>query len=173
MYQSNRSLNIPPPPPRAYPGHFTSFAAQEGGNLVFPGAGHLITTYVALIPRQWRDKSWRRQALVHWKRKIPDSWWTGWKAQACTSFALYLKVFKNRLYYLRRVRVLSIKPCLHSQLPEHKRSYWKVSRGWGHLITCNRPKMGHLKRFLASGGENLNKNFPKIQMPGRFAGGDV
>ena len=25
--------------------------------------------------------------------------------------------------------------------------------------------MGHLNSFLASGGENLNKNFPKIQMP--------
>ena len=49
MYQSNRSLNIPP---RAYPGHLTSFAAWEGGNLmnlVFPGVGHLITTH-----RGWR-----------------------------------------------------------------------------------------------------------------------
>ena len=37
MYQSNRSFNIPP---RAYPGHLTSFLAREGGNLinlVFPG----------------------------------------------------------------------------------------------------------------------------------------
>ena len=25
--------------------------------------------------------------------------------------------------YLRHVRVLSIKPCLHTQLPEHSRSY--------------------------------------------------
>ena len=31
MYQSNRSLNIPP---RAYPGHLTSFPAREGGNLI-------------------------------------------------------------------------------------------------------------------------------------------
>ena len=29
--------------------------------------------------------------------------------------------------------------------------------------------MGHLNSFSASGGGNLNKNFPKIQMPG----GDV
>ena len=39
MYRSNRSLNIPP---RAYPGHLTSFPARVGGNLinlVFPGAG--------------------------------------------------------------------------------------------------------------------------------------
>ena len=44
MYQSNQSLNIP----RAYPGHLTSFPAREGGdlmNLVFPGAGNLITTH--------------------------------------------------------------------------------------------------------------------------------
>ena len=48
MYQSNRSLNIPPP---GIPGHFTSFPAREGGdliNLVFPGAGNLITTH-----REW------------------------------------------------------------------------------------------------------------------------
>ena len=70
----------------------------------------------------WRDKSWRRQALMHSKRKIPDSRRTGWKAKACTSFALYLKVFKNHLYYLWQVRVLSIKPCLHTQLPEHNAS---------------------------------------------------
>ena len=34
-------------PPQAYPGHLTPFPAWEGGNLiilVFPDAGHLITT---------------------------------------------------------------------------------------------------------------------------------
>ena len=39
MYQANRSFNKPP---RAYPGHLTSFPAREGGNLinlVFLGAG--------------------------------------------------------------------------------------------------------------------------------------
>ena len=50
MYQSNRSLNINPPPlpRRAYPGHLMSFPAREGGNLnnlVFPGVGHLITAH--------------------------------------------------------------------------------------------------------------------------------
>ena len=30
--------------------------------------------------------------------------------------------------------------------------------------------MGHLNSFLASGGGNLNKNFPKIQMPGGLPG---
>ena len=57
-------------PPRAYPGHLTSFPAREGENLmnlVFPAAGYLITTHrggggnliasldfmlrIALIPR--------------------------------------------------------------------------------------------------------------------------
>ena len=31
--------------------------------------------------------------------------------------------------------------------------------------------MGHLNSFLASSGGNLNKNFPKIQMPGGLPGG--
>ena len=57
----------------------------------------------------WCDKSWRGQALMRSKRKrIPHSWRTGWKAKACTSFGLYLKVLKNHLYYLWHVRVLSI-----------------------------------------------------------------
>ena len=34
--------------------------------------------------------------------------------------------------------------------------------------------MGHLNSFSASGVGNLNKIFPKIQMPGgEFPGGDV
>ena len=33
--------------------------------------------------------------------------------------------------------------------------------------------MGHLNSFSASGGGGLNKNFPKIQMPGGLPGGDV
>ena len=37
------------------------------------------------------------------------------KSKACKSFFLYLKVSKNHLYYLWHVRVLSIKPCLHTQ----------------------------------------------------------
>ena len=45
------------------------------------------------------------------------------------------------------VRLFSIKPCLHTQLSEHNRSHWKVSRGWGHLITWNGPMMGHLNRW--------------------------
>ena len=107
------------------------------------------------------------------KRKIPDSWRTGWKAKACTSFVLYLKVFKNHLYHLWHVTVFSIKPCLHTQLPEHNKSYRKVSQGWGHLITWNGPMLGHLNSFSASGGGKLNKNFPKIQMSGGLPGGGM
>ena len=33
--------------------------------------------------------------------------------------------------------------------------------------------MGHLNRFLASGRGNLNKNFPKIQMPRGLPGGGM
>ena len=33
--------------------------------------------------------------------------------------------------------------------------------------------MGHLNSFSASGGGNLNKNVPKIQMPGGLPGGNV
>ena len=55
----------------------------------------------------------------------------------------------------------SIKPRLHTQLPEHNKSYRKVSRRWGHLITWNGPMMGHFNSFSASKGGNLNKNFPK------------
>ena len=82
----------------------------------------------------------------------------------CSVFErIQLKVFKNNLYYLWHVGVLSIKPCLHTLLPEHNKSYWKVSRGWGHFITFN--------SFSASGGGNLNKIFPKTQMPGGLPGG--
>ena len=128
MYQSNRSLNTPP-------GHTPAFdvfcypGGREFDELSLPwdgafdhysyGVGNLIASFDFMLRRAdstWRDKSWQRQALMHSKRKIPDLWWTGWKAKSCTSFALYLKVLKNHLYYLRSVRVLSIKPCLHTQL---------------------------------------------------------
>ena len=143
MYRSNRSLNIPP---RAYPQfHVTSRADSTRG-----------------------DKSWRRQAFMHSKRKIPDSWRTGWKVKACTSFVLSdLKVFKNHLYYLWYVRLLSIKPCLHTQLPEHNKRHRKVSRGWGHLITWNGPMMGHLNNFRPREGGMWTKIFQKFKCPGR------
>ena len=79
--------------------------------------------------------------------------------------------YSRTIYNLWHIRVLSIKPCLHAQLPEHNKSYRKVSRGWGHLITWNAPMMGHLNSFSASGGGNLNKTFLKIQMPRGLPGG--
>ena len=75
MYQSNRSLNIPPGIPRAFD-VFCCPGGREFDELSFPGAGHLITThrrwgiwslasiscYVALIPRgvinHGGDKPW-------------------------------------------------------------------------------------------------------------------
>ena len=113
---------------------------------------------------------------MHSKRKIPDSWRTGWKAKACTSFVLYLKVFKNHLYYLwhNLVRVLSIKPCLHTQLREHNKSYRKVSRGWGHLITWYGPMLGHLNSFYGLGRGEFEQEFSKNSnvwvLPGRGGG---
>ena len=187
MYQSNRSLNIPPTP--GIPQAFDVFCCpwgREFDELSLPQGrafdhysyvvGNLIASFDFMLRRadsRWHDKSWWRQALMHSKQKIPDLWWTGGKAKACTSFALYLKVLKNHFYYLRHVRVLSIKPCLHTPLLEHNRSYWKVSRGWGHLITRNGPIMGHLNSFLASGGGNLNKIFQKFKCLGGCLGGDV
>ena len=65
----------------------------------------------------------------------------------------------------------SVKPCLHTQLPEHHKSYRKVSREWGHLITWNGPMMGHLNSFSASGGGNFPKIFQKFKCPGGCPGG--
>ena len=93
------------------------------------------------------------QALMHSKQKIPDSWRTGWKAKASTSFALYLKVLKNHLYYLQHVRVLSI-----NHVFTH--SFWRHLINWNGLIT------GHLNSFSALGGGNLNKIFQKFKCPG-------
>ena len=153
-------------------------------NLVFSGAGHLITAhrgweiwsissiscYVGLIPRgvinHVGDKPW----CIHSER-YPI--WGGLAenqrlAQAVLCIWGYSRTICIIFGYLRG---LSIKPCLHTQLPEHNRSYWKVSRGWGHLITWNEPIMGHLNSFWASGGGNLNKNFPKIKCQGGCPGG--
>ena len=74
---------------------------------------------------------------------------------------------ENHLYYLRHVRVLSIKPCLHTQLPEHNRSFWKVSRGGGlwspgmdlyswSIWTAFRPREGGI----------WTKIFQKFKCPG-------
>ena len=67
----------------------------------------------------------------------------------------------------------SIKPCLLTQLPEHNKSYRKVSRGWGHLITWNGPMIGHLNSFSTSGGWNFPKIFQKFKCPGGCPGGGM
>ena len=110
-------------------------------------------------------------SLVAFKAKDTQSWRTGWKAKACTGFALYLKVFKNHLYYLCQVRVLSIKPCLHTQLPEYKRSYWKVSRSGGidHLEWTYDGAFEQL--FDLGRGEFEQKFCKKYKCPGVARGG--
>ena len=147
-------------------------------NLVFPGAGHLIGSLdlmlrIALIPRGVINHGEDKPSCIQ-SARYPIRGGLAEKQRVFTSFVLYLKVLKNHLYYLWHVRVLSIKPCLHTQLPEHNKLP-KRFPGWGHLITWNGPMMGHLNSFSASGGRNLNKNFPKIQMPrgGCPGGGDV
>ena len=114
----------------------------------------------------WRDKSWRRQASDTFTAKD-----TRFVADWLQSKGLHklFSVFEGiqEPFVLSSVcRSVVYKPCLHTQLPEHNKSYQKVSWGWGHLITWNEPMVGHLNSFSAWGGGNLNKNFPKFQMPG-------
>ena len=108
---------------------------------------------------------------MHSKRKIPDLWWTDWKAKACTSFVLYLKVFKNHLYHLWHVRVLSIKPCLHTRLPEHNKSYRKVSRGWCIWSPGMDLWWGIWTAFRPREGWIWTKIFQKFKCPGGCPGG--
>ena len=63
-----------------------------------------------------------------------------------------------------------VSPCLHTQLPERNKSYQKVSRGWGHLITWNGPMMGHLNSISASGRGNFPKIFQKFKCRGGGGG---
>ena len=55
----------------------------------------------------------------------------------------------------------SIKQCLHTQLPEHNKSYRKVSRGWGHLITWNGPMSGAFEQLFALGRGEFEQKFSK------------
>ena len=65
--------------------------------------------------------------------------------------------------------MLYIKPCLHTQVPDLLKSFPGVG-AFDHLEWTYD---GAFEQLLASGGENLNKNFPKIEMPGGLPGGDV
>ena len=141
MYQSNRSLNIP----SGYtPGIWRLFLSGREGiwwtYKSFPGRGiwslligggefdrYPRFRVTSRADSTWRDKSWRTQALMHSKRKIPDSWRTGWKAKACTSFALYLKLFKNHVYYLWHLRALFVKvtrPSFFWGVPSYFEALW-------------------------------------------------
>ena len=62
----------------------------------------------------------------------------------------------------KRVVSRSIKPCLHTHLPEHNKSIWSPGMDlWWGIWTA----------FRAREGGNLDKHFPKIQMPGGLPGG--
>ena len=74
MYQSNRSLNIPPGHTRTFPGHLTPLSARK--------ERHLITTHrggefdrqprfhvMSRADSTWVNKSWRRQTLMNSKEK--------------------------------------------------------------------------------------------------------
>ena len=182
MYQSNRNLNILPPGiPRAFgilccPGgrEFDELSLSRDGAFDHYSKGGWgiwslasISCYVTLIPRGVINHGGSKPCRIQSERYrfMAD----GWKAKACASFALNLKVFKNHLNYLRHVRVLSIKPCLHLQLLEHNKSYRKVSRGGGIWSPGMDLWWGIWTAFQPREGGNLNNNFPKIQMPG----GDV
>ena len=51
------------------------------------------------------------------------------------------------------------KPCLHTQLQKHNRSYWKVK-----VVILQGVRA--FEQLFCPGKGNLNKTFPKIQMPG-------
>ena len=83
-------LKHPPPViPRAFdvfccPGgrEFDELSLPRGGAFdhYSYGVGNLIACFDFMLRRAdstWLDKSWWRQALMHTKRKIPDSWRTG------------------------------------------------------------------------------------------------
>ena len=76
------------------------------------------------------------------------------------------------LHKLWHVRMLSIKPCLHTQLQEHNKSYLKVSRG-GAFDHLEWTYDGAFEQLFGLGRGEFSKNFPKIQMPGGLPGGDV
>ena len=63
------------------------------------------------------------------------------------------------------------KPCLHTQLPEYNKSYRKVSLGVGAFDHLEWTYNGAFEQVFGLGRGNLNKNFPKIQMPRGCPGG--
>ena len=60
------------------------------------------------------------------------------------------------------------KPCLHTQLPEHNKSYRKVSLGVGAFDHLEWTYNGAFEQLFGLGRGEFSKNFPKIQMPGGY-----
>ena len=138
---------------------------------------------MSCVDSTWRDKSWARQALMHLKLNIPDSWWTGWKAKACKSFALYLKkqrLAKALLCTWRYSRTIYIIFGMYECYPLNHvyiRSFRSIIEAtekfpWGGGIWS--PGMdlwwGIWTAFRPREGE-FQQNFSNIQMPEGCAGG--
>ena len=178
MYQSNR-FNIPPPP-RAFPGHLTSFPAREGGNLinlVFPGAGIWslligggeFDRYSRFHVTSRADSS-RRQAFMHLKRKIPRGGLAEKQRLAQAFFCIWR--YSRTIYIIFGMLECCLKPCLHTQLPEHNKfkatekfpgggSIWSPGMDlWWGIWTAFRPREGGI----------WTKILQKIQMPGGCPG---
>ena len=123
------------------------------------------------------DKSWRRQAFMHSKQKIPDSWRTGWKAKACT--VMLCSVFEGiqepftLSLACKSVVSRSIKPCLHTQLPEHKKTTEKFLGVGGIWSPGMDPWWGVWTAFRPGEGGIWTKIFHKFKCPGGCPGGDV
>ena len=86
---------------------------------------------------------------------------SAFKAKDARFLADWLKskgLHKNHLYYLWHVRVLSIKPCLHTLLP-------KSFLGVGAFDHLEWTYDGAFEQLFGLGRREFSKNFPKIQMP--------
>ena len=97
---------------------------------------------------------------------------SGIQSERC-AIVLYLKVFKNHLYYLWHVRMLSIKPCLHTQLPEHNKSYRKVSPGMGAFDHLEWTYDGAFEQLFGLGRGEFEQKFSKNSNARGLPGGGM
>ena len=141
-------------------------------NLVFPGAGHFITTHrgwgiwsLASIScyESLLFQSWRRQALMHSKRKIFVADWL-----KSTGLYKLCSVFED----IQEPFILS-KPCLHTQLLEHNRTYWKFP-GVGAFDHLEWTYDGAFEQLFGLGRGEFEPKFSKnSNARGVARGGDV
>ena len=110
---------------------------------------------------------------MHSKRKIPDSWRIALKAKACTSFVLYLKVFKNHLYYLWHVRVLSINHVYIHSFRSIIKATEKFPGGGGNWSPGMDLWWGISTAFRPREGGIWTKVFQKFKCPEGCPGGGV